>query len=65
MLIEVLNGIAILFYWTWFVWPFVFVFSLVYSIASFIKDQRATTKPIFIAGFALLIMISPMAAVWN
>jgi len=60
MLIDLLNGLALFFYWTWFIWPFVFVFSLVYSIASFVKDDRASSIPVFIAGFSLLVMLSPM-----
>lgn len=63
MLINVLNGLAIFFYWTWFVWPFVFVFSLVYAIASFVKDERASTIPVFIAGLSLLIMLSPIVSI--
>lgn len=62
MLLGVLNGLATLFYWTWFLWPFVFVFSLVYGIASFVKDEKASTMPIFIAGLSLLIMLSAIVA---
>lgn len=62
MLINLLDGLAIFFYWTWFAWPFVFVFSLVYSIAGFVKDERASAIPVFIAGFSLLMLLSPLIA---
>lgn len=57
MLIGVLNGLGTLFYWTWFIWPFVFVFSLAYGIASFVKNEKASIIPILIAGFSLLIIV--------
>lgn len=45
MLIGLLQGIGIFYYWTWFIWSFVFVFSLVHAITSLVKDDKASMKP--------------------
>lgn len=58
MLIGLLQNIAIFYYWTWFIWPFVFIFSLVYAITSLVKDDAATMKPILIASVSLLIIVA-------
>lgn len=62
MLIEVLKAIAIFFYWTWFIWPFVFVFTMVYSITSHLKDETASMKPLIVASISLLIMLCGIVA---
>lgn len=53
-----LEYIAIFYYWTWFVWPFVFVFSLVYAISSLVKDDKASKKPALLASFSLFMMLA-------
>lgn len=58
MLFGLLNWIGILFLWTWFIWPFVFVFSLVYAIASLVKDEKASMVPAFFASVSLLIIVA-------
>ncbi|RAZ79276.1 hypothetical protein [Planococcus halotolerans] len=58
MLIGLLQNIAIFYYWTWFIWPFVFIFSLVYAITSLVKDDAASMKPILIASVSLLIIVA-------
>ncbi|CAM5205628.1 hypothetical protein UACE39S_01638 [Ureibacillus acetophenoni] len=62
MLIELIHFIAIFYYWTWFIWPFAFVFSLVYSIASLVKDEKASIMPTFIASISLLIILAGLTA---
>ena len=58
MLIGLMQGIGIFYYWTWFIWPFVFVFSLVYAIVSLVKDDRASLKPILVASISLFIILA-------
>ncbi|MDN4606261.1 hypothetical protein [Sporosarcina highlanderae] len=62
MFIGLMQGLAFFYYWTWFIWPFVFVFSLVYAIASLVKDDKASTKPIIVASISLLIILSGLTA---
>lgn len=57
MLLGVLDAIAIFYYWTWFVWPFVFVFSLVYSIIG-AKDKDTGIGPVLVASVSLLIILA-------
>lgn len=58
MLISLMQGISILYYWTWFIWPFVFIFSLTYGISSIVKDSKSTMKPIIVAAISLLIILA-------
>ncbi|SOC15591.1 hypothetical protein SAMN05880501_108112 [Ureibacillus xyleni] len=58
MLIGLMQGIGIFYYWTWFIWPFVLIFSLVYSIASLVKDEKASIKPALLASISLLIILA-------
>ena len=58
MFIGLMQGIAVFYYWTWFIWPFVFIFSLVYSITSLVKDDRASMKPVFLASLSFLIILA-------
>lgn len=63
MLIEAIKYIGIFYFWTWIVWPFVFVFSLAFGIVDLIKDDKASLKPLFLAGLSLLIMLSAVMSV--
>ncbi|GAB7387171.1 hypothetical protein BSNK01_10070 [Bacillaceae bacterium] len=58
MFIGLMQGIAIFYYWTWFIWPFVFVFSLAYGIFSIIKDENASLKSLFVSAISLLIILA-------
>lgn len=62
MLIGLMQGIGILYYWTWFVWPFIFIFSLVYAISSLVKDETASIKPILVTSISLLIILAGITA---
>ncbi|QOY34630.1 hypothetical protein AWH56_018140 [Anaerobacillus isosaccharinicus] len=62
MLIGLLQGIGIFYYWTWFVWPFVFILSLVYAISSLVKDDTASIKPAIVASISLLIILAGITA---
>jgi len=52
-----MQGIAILYYWTWFVWPFIFVFSLLYAISS-LNDETGSLASPFVAAVSLLIILA-------
>ncbi|GAE25732.1 hypothetical protein JCM9140_1740 [Halalkalibacter wakoensis JCM 9140] len=65
MLIGLMQGIGGLYYWTWFIWPFVFVFSLVYSISSIVKDEEASIKPVLVASVSLLIILAGITSSFN
>lgn len=58
MLLGLMRGIGIFYYWTWFVWPFVFVFSLVDEISSRIKDEGKSPQSSIIAAISLLIILA-------
>ena len=58
MLIGLMKGIALFYYWTWFIWPFVFMFSFVNGLASKIKDEDASTISIIVASISLLIILA-------
>ncbi|RGX53321.1 hypothetical protein DWV16_17015 [Anaerotruncus sp. AF02-27] len=58
MLLGLMKGIAIFYYWTWFIWPFVFVFSLAVGIAEIVKDEKASGKSLIISAVSLLIILA-------
>ncbi|MBE1556063.1 hypothetical protein [Sporosarcina limicola] len=58
MLISLMQGIGIFYYWTWFIWPFVFVVSLVYAISSLVKDDKTSMNPAIVASISLLIILA-------
>ena len=58
MLIGLMQNIGIFYFWTWFIWPFVFVFSFIYAMTSLIKDETASIKPAIVASISLLIILA-------
>lgn len=60
MLLGIVNGILIFYLWTWFIWPFVFVFGLAFGIADLVKNENSKGKGLIWAGIALLIMTTAM-----
>lgn len=56
MFLEFSNVIGVMYLWTWFIWPFIFVTALVNAIKNLVKEERATTN-INIASVALLVII--------
>lgn len=62
MLIELMQGIGIFYYYTWFIWPFLFMFPLVNGIADKIKGEGTANKNIIIAAIALLIILAGITA---
>lgn len=42
---------------SWFVWPFVFVFSPAWGIRDRVHDETCSAKPLLLAGLSLMIII--------
>lgn len=61
MLIGLMQGVGILYYWTWPIWPFIFVFSFAFGLAEIIRDEQASGKNILIACISLLVILAGMA----
>ena len=57
MLLQWIYNLSIFFYWTWFVWPFVFVFCFSYGIAGLVKGTKRPQILLLVAAAALLIML--------
>lgn len=58
MLLRLMSLIGKFYYWTWFIWPFVFVFSFAYGLSTIIKNREEATASIFIASLSLLIILA-------
>lgn len=58
MLMDVMKVIGVFYYWTWPIWPFVFVFSFAFGVADIIKDKNSSKINIIIAAISLLIILS-------
>ena len=58
MLIGLMKGIGIFYMWTWFIWPFIFVISLIHAISSAVKDENASTGSSIAAAISLLIILA-------
>lgn len=62
MLLELIHGLGIFYLYTWFIWPFVFMFTFIYSINDLIKSKKPTIK-IIIASISLLLIICGIMAI--
>jgi hypothetical protein len=58
MLIGLMKVIGIFYLWTWFLWPFIFVISLIHAITSAVKDENASSASSIVAGISLLIILA-------
>jgi hypothetical protein len=56
MFIEILNVIGVIYLWTWFIWPFIFIKYLVNAIKNLVKEEQAGVN-ITVASIALLVII--------
>jgi len=55
---ELMKGVGIFYYWTWFLWPFIFVFSFIDAISEAVKDEDPSEKSTIIAAVSLLIILA-------
>lgn len=58
MLGEVMKVLAYLYYCTWFIWPFVFIFGLAYGIKELLQNQKAYNIGLIAASIALLLILA-------
>jgi len=58
MLDEVMKFLAYGYYFTWFVWPFAFVFGLAYGIKDLIQTKKTFNSWLLIASIALLLILA-------
>lgn len=49
--------LAMIYYYTWFIWPFVFVFGLAMGIYLAIKEELSSVKWLVAASIALLLIL--------
>lgn len=54
MLFGVMEVLAIVYYWTWYIWPFAFAI----SFAALIKTEENSPGLLLLAGFSLLIILA-------
>ncbi len=62
MLIEFMKMVALFYYWTWFIWPFVFVFSFSHGIADIIKNENSSRINLIMAAVSLVIILAGIIA---
>ncbi len=56
----VLSVYSTIFDISWFVWPFVLVFSLAWGIRDWMKDDCCSAKLLLVAGASLMIIVGGM-----
>ena len=54
----ILQVVANIFYATWFVWPFVFVFGLGYGIKSLLKIDSVCPLGLVLASVSLILILA-------
>ena len=59
MLIGLMEILGLIYYWTWFIWPFLFVFGLAHGIAELIKEDKGSGN-LGLAGFSLLMILASL-----
>lgn len=59
---SVMQELGYLYYDFWFIWPFVFITSLMYAIYSLVKDDKVSMKYTLITSISLLIILAGVTA---
>ena len=59
---SVMQELGSLYYDFWFIWPFVFITSLMYAIYSLVKDDKVSMKYTLITSISLLIILAGVTA---
>lgn len=63
MFLELLQGIGIFYFFTWLIWPFIFVISFIYAINDIVKANNPIIKIIISSISLLIILCGIMAAI--
>ena len=61
MLLKLMELAGFVYYYTWFVWPFAFVFALGNGIKEVIETKKVYNKGFIGAGVALLFILAGIA----
>ncbi|MBR5792118.1 MAG: hypothetical protein IKY34_03295 [Ruminiclostridium sp.] len=59
---EILEICALIYYATWFLWPFVLVFGLGALITGWIKVGKPSVFWVFMTGLSLLLILAGITA---
>lgn len=62
MLFGAMEVLALVYYWTWFLWPFVLVFGLGALITGWIKAGKPSYFWVFMTGVSLLLILAGIVA---
>lgn len=62
MLLSLLQGLGILYYWTWFIWPFIFMFSTFYGLSELIKNKELPGKIVLLSSISLVMILAGITA---
>lgn len=54
--LSLIQGIGVIAIYTWFLWPFIFVFTLIHAFRNILKDESPTLN-IIISSVSLLMII--------
>ena len=60
-----MSARSVIFDVCWFVWSFVFVFSLAWGIRDWIQDKNCSAKPLLVAGASLLVIVGGMVGMMH
>ncbi len=58
MLIDLMRMIGLFYYCTWFIWPFVFMYSFINAISSTVKNGKLSLVSSTVAAISLLIILA-------
>lgn len=58
MLFGLMEILAYIYYWTWFLWPFLFVFSFAFGIREVVVDENAKGGNLVLAALALIVILA-------
>lgn len=58
MLFGLMEILAYIYYWTWFLWPFVFVFCLAYGIKETIQGENTNKIYLILTAVALMLILA-------
>lgn len=56
MFLGIINILGRIFLFTWFIWPFLFVYSFAYGIKELMQNEKKTAN-LALASFSLLMII--------
>ncbi|MBQ2837448.1 MAG: hypothetical protein IJE67_04885 [Peptococcaceae bacterium] len=58
MLLKVMLILSHIYLWTWFIWPFVLLYSLAYGIKGIVQNNEVDYRFWILASISLMIILS-------